>query len=175
MKRRFVLAGLIIAWFVTGAFGPLDPTNPPVNPKDNVVSLNDSPPAALWCNTQFPPGFMVQTRATGTALYHTTAGKIVVTQARARITWTNLNNGKSVWTPSVGNWTLVPDPYGNLVVAYSSGVLQRIVIPGEGLVSADVGRIDVTISATPGHGSSMSYDKGLSLLSQYDAICEGLH
>ncbi len=176
MKRRFVLAGLMIAWFVTGAFAPVAPPNPPVTPKDTAVSLVssfDSPTA--WCTTQFPPGFVVRTSTTGTALFHVAGDKIVVTQARSRITWTNVANGRSVWTPSVGNWTMQPDANGNLVVTMSSGILQRIVVPGEGVVSADVGKIYMTVSAEKGKGSTISGGHQPLGMSAYDAICEAIH
>ena len=55
-------------------------------------------------------------------------------------TFTNPANGKSLWTPNVGpdKTTIMED--GSAVLAIV-GLISRLVVPGEGVVMQDVGRV----------------------------------
>lgn len=89
-------------------------------------------------------GFPMEVETTGTGIFHEfydddgNLERVIVTSAAIRLTFTNLLTGESVWTPSV-NMVLVEI---DEVVQSLRGLLWRLVIPGEGLVTADVGRID---------------------------------
>ncbi len=91
--------------------------------------------------------FPVLLHSTGTGIFHVFfdgAGNfdhVIITGANVKLTFTNLDNGKSIWTPSVNMVEEYNNPDGTGVQTLR-GLLDHIVIPGQGLVTADVGRID---------------------------------
>jgi hypothetical protein len=89
-------------------------------------------------------GFQVLQEVTGTIKisHRTTANgtEIQISRYSLRETYTNSETGESVSTPDVGidKLTINPDGSATLVVI---GLLNRIVIPGEGLIVANAGRL----------------------------------
>lgn len=92
-------------------------------------------------------GFPIEVRATGTGVFHLfldEAGSFergIITAPQTRLTFTNLVTGETVWTPSVNMVMeiLNEDGSGTKVLA---GLLWRLVRPGDGLLTADVGRVE---------------------------------
>ncbi len=84
----------------------------------------------------------------GTGIFHVFFDKngnfdhVIITAPQTRLTFTNLNTGKSVWTPSV-NMVKEYNTSDTTGIQTLRGLLDRIVVPGQGLVSADVGRFDL--------------------------------
>jgi hypothetical protein len=92
-------------------------------------------------------GFPMEVHTTGTGVFHVfldEAGefeRVIITEPRMRITFTNLDTGESIWTPTVNMVLETANPDGTGTQSLR-GLLWRLVVPGEGLVTADVGRID---------------------------------
>ncbi|SRR5260221_3373304 len=95
--------------------------------------------------------FPILLHTKGTAIFHVyfdNAGhflRVIITSPDTTLTFTNLSNGKSVWTPSVN----MVEEYGNpdgTGTQTLRGLLDRIVVPGQGLVAADVGRLDLVFT-----------------------------
>lgn len=139
MKRRTLIAALLFAWLVTGAF--ISPSGhasgAPIIWQDDVEDVF----VTGFC------GFPMEVRTTGTAVFHLFLDedgnfeRIIITEPTMKMVFTNLITGEAVWTPSV-NMTqeqLNEDGTGTKTLR---GLLWHLVVPGEGLVTADVGRID---------------------------------
>lgn len=144
MKRRSLISAFVIAWFVTGAFGaPPPPPMPRVT--SAYISAADSHTDVDSC------AFDVQIVTTGYGILHTnfnsdgTVKKIMLNMPRARVTFTNPDNGKSLWTPTTALTKITYDSTGHIAAYTTSGVTWRIVVPGHGSVIADVGRVGWTI------------------------------
>jgi hypothetical protein len=92
-------------------------------------------------------GFPMEVRTTGTGVFHLFLDedgnfeRIIITSPTVRLVFTNLNTGESVWTPSVNMVDQRMNEDGTGTLSYR-GLLWHLVVPGEGLVTADVGRID---------------------------------
>ena len=92
-------------------------------------------------------GFPMEIHSTGTMVAHVffdDAGnfqRALITAPKTRLTFTNLDTGASVWTPSVNmvQETANEDGTGTQTLR---GLLWHLIVPGQGLVTADVGRID---------------------------------
>src|SRR5258706_605742 len=67
--------------------------------------------------------------------------RVIITAPQTTLTFTNLDNNKSVSTPSVNMAEQYANPDGT-GTATLRGLLDHIIIPGQGLVAADTGRID---------------------------------
>ena len=96
MKSRLIVACFIIGGLLTGAFAP---AAPPLD-KDVLKEQVD------WRDFHdYGCGFLVEIHTTGTATLRTTYdgdGLLVrfsLSWANAKRTWTNMSNGKSVWSP----------------------------------------------------------------------------
>ena len=92
--------------------------------------------------------FPVLVHTTGNAIFHVffdSAGNfshVIITAPQTTLTFTNTINGKSVWTPSVN----MVEEYGNpdgTGTQTLRGLLDHIIVPGQGLIAADVGRVDI--------------------------------
>jgi hypothetical protein len=139
VKRRTLIAVILFAWFVTGAF-----TSPsrlasgaPIIWQEDVEDVF----VTGFC------GFPMEVRTTGTGVFHLFLDengnfeRIIITAPTVKIVFTNLNTGESVWTPSVNMVEQRMNEDGTGTLTYK-GLLWHLVVPGEGLVTADVGRID---------------------------------
>ena len=93
-------------------------------------------------------GFPMEVRSTGTAVFHLFldgAGNFergIITAPKTRITFTNLITGLSVWTPSV-NMVQETDNHDGTGPKTLRGLFWHLLVPGEGLITADVGRLDI--------------------------------
>lgn len=72
-------------------------------------------------------------------------GFINVVQHRLRVTYTNLATGESVSTPHVGLGKVLANIDG-IHTFIDAGLRSRIVVPGEGLIVANAGRIVIVIT-----------------------------
>jgi hypothetical protein len=96
-------------------------------------------------------GFPLELRTTGTAFVHLFLDdegafeRVLITAPETRLTFTNLNTGASIWTPSVNmvQQSLNDDGTGTTTLR---GLFWRLVVPGEGLITADVGRLDFLVT-----------------------------
>lgn len=92
-------------------------------------------------------GFPMEIHTTGTAVIHLFLNEnggfdhAIVTSADTKMTFTNLNTGESVWTPSV-NMVLAEDNGDGTGTQSLRGLFWHLIVPGEGLITADVGRLD---------------------------------
>jgi hypothetical protein len=102
-------------------------------------------------------GFPLEVHSTGTAVFHVffdASGafeRVLITAPQVQVAFTNLETGASVWTPSVNMVRETANEDGTFVVTLR-GLFWHLIVPGQGLVTADVGRIDLLMS--PGGGSS---------------------
>jgi hypothetical protein len=97
--------------------------------------------------TQGLCGFAVSIHTTGTAVVHVFPTdlwdeRVIITAPSTRLTLTNIATGESVWTPSVNMVMQLPHEDGTGTKSLR-GLFWRLVIPGRGLVAADVGKLDV--------------------------------
>jgi hypothetical protein len=69
---------------------------------------------------------------------------VIITAPNTTLTFTNVTNGHSISTPSVN---MVRQSFdGDTVTVSLRGLLDRFVVPGRGLVMADVGRVDMVFT-----------------------------
>jgi hypothetical protein len=97
--------------------------------------------------TQYLCGFPVSIHTQGTAVIHVFPtdswdDRVIITAPGTRLTFTNVTTGESIWTPSVNMIMQTPNDDGTGTKSLR-GLLWRLVIPGRGLVAADVGKLDV--------------------------------
>jgi hypothetical protein len=96
-------------------------------------------------------GFPMEVHSTGSAVFHIfldEAGNFsrgIITAPQTRITFTNLITGESVWTPSV-NMVQETDNQDGTGTKTLRGLFWHLIIPGEGLITADVGKLDILIT-----------------------------
>jgi hypothetical protein len=96
-------------------------------------------------------GFPMQVRSTGTAIVHLfldengDVQRAIITAPQTRMTFTNLDTGKTVWTPSV-NMVLSEANEDGTTTQSLRGLLWHLIVPGEGLITADVGRLDYRLT-----------------------------
>ena len=92
-------------------------------------------------------GFPMRVTTTGSAVIHLfldDAGnfeRVIITGPDIKIAFTNLNTGESVWTPSVNMVEERANDDGTGTKTLR-GLLDRLVVPHQGLITADAGRID---------------------------------
>ena len=88
-------------------------------------------------------------------------------------TFTNPANGKSLWTPNVGpdNVTFMED--GSVLVA-AIGLISRLVVPGEGVVTQDAGRIVLYYENIDDQEPDVVFEAGPHDGGTYPAICDYL-
>lgn len=97
--------------------------------------------------TQFC-GFPMEVRTTATGIFHLffdedgALERVLVTTANSKLTFTNLVTGEAVWTPSVN---MVEGHFNDDGTATTTlrGLFWHLIVPGEGLITADVGRLDL--------------------------------
>jgi hypothetical protein len=100
-------------------------------------------------------GFPVEVHTSGTGVFHLwedpngALERLIITSANIKLTFTNLITGQSVWTPSVNMTEISVHDDGTATQSYR-GLLWHLVVPGEGLLTADVGRIDFLYSFVNG-------------------------
>ncbi len=139
MKHRIIGAVVGLAWLVTVGFAPMAQVQPdgPIIWQDEV---NDS------FTTGFC-GFPMEVTTTGTGVFHLFLDeegnfeKIIITEPTMRITFTNLDTGETVWTPSVNMAEEIANEDGTGTKTLR-GLQWHLIVPREGLVTADTGRID---------------------------------
>lgn len=139
MNRKPLIAAVLLAWLVTGAFSSLakPAAEAPIIWQEDIQDVF----VTGYC------GFPMEVRTTGTGVFHLFLDeggnfeRIIITEPTMRMTFTNLDTGEAVWTPTVNmvEQHLNDDGTGSKTLR---GLLWRLVVPGEGLVTADVGRID---------------------------------
>lgn len=141
MKRSFIVAGIILVSLLTGAFAPQTPLQS--TPTIWRQAINDSA-TNTFC------GFPMRIETKGTGIIHvwrTSTGavqRILITQASMKMTFTNLDNNKSVWSPTVNMQQMRYGSDGSLT-KIMRGLVWRIVVPGKGVVAANVGLNDWTL------------------------------
>src|SRR5512143_3251403 len=99
MKRRMIVAVFMLGWLLTGAFSPHAPakTGGPIIWRQ---AVDDS---FISSKCSFP----MQVETTGTGVFHLFLDsdgnfeRVIITEPTMRITFTNLDTGKSIWTPTV--------------------------------------------------------------------------
>jgi hypothetical protein len=67
-------------------------------------------------------------------------------QPSTKVTFTNVENGKSLTTPSVNLVMTKRDAFGHVTLSTSKGLIWRIVVPGQGLVAADIGQFGFRVN-----------------------------
>lgn len=137
MTRRVVFAFLTASLVALGGHEASAADEPPLILR---LPIDDTFLAQRLC------GFPVEIRTTGTAVVHVFPTdlfdpRVIITAPETRLTFTNVVTGESVWTPSVNMVMQIPNEDGTGTKTLR-GLLWRLVLPGEGLVTADVGRID---------------------------------
>jgi len=96
-------------------------------------------------------GFPMKVDTTGTGVFHLFLDengdfeRIIITSANIKLSFTNLDTGETVWTPSVNmvEAQLNADGTGTQTLR---GLLWHLIVPDEGLLTADVGRIDFLLT-----------------------------
>ena len=105
-------------------------------------------------NDEFTTGFCgypIQVVTTGTGIFHVffdESGQFeraLITAADIKIQFTNLLTGETIWTPSVNmvQESINDDGTGTKTLR---GLLWHLIVPGEGLITADVGRLDILVT-----------------------------
>lgn len=92
-------------------------------------------------------GFPVILHTEGTVQVHK-PGENEVDVFHLAVTYTNPANGKSLYTPNVGAGITQTKQDGSTIVRYT-GIITRIVVPGQGLVAAGIGQVVITFSPDP--------------------------
>jgi len=170
MKRRILISGLMIAWFVTGAFGTPPPPTPKTSPVARTyLSYTVSQMDPMDDQTEPSCEFPVRIDTVGTGIQHTVlkpdgSKTTLFVQPSTKVTFTNVENGKSLTTPSVNLLMTKRDAFGNVTLSTSKGLIWRIVVPGHGLVAADIGQF----------GYRVKYDANGNFLS-WEPISSGIH
>lgn len=96
-------------------------------------------------------GFPMQVRSTGTAIVHLFLDangdfqRVIITAPQTRMTFANLDSGKTVWTPSV-NMVISEANEDGTGTQSLRGLLWHLIVPGEGLITADIGRLDYRLT-----------------------------
>jgi len=90
-------------------------------------------------------GFTIEGRTTGFVKVHVFFDKAgnsvgVINNFALKVTYTNPETGETLTTPVVGPDIITFQDDGSETVA-SIGIIARIVVPGEGLVAAQIGKI----------------------------------
>jgi len=161
MKRLFIVAGLVLACLGSAAFGP----PPPPTPRADRVYVNAAFPYVDTKSCAFP----VEIKTIGYAIKHVlyypngAVKQTLIVQPTTRTTFTNLDNGKSVSTPSVGLSMTKYDTAGHMTLHTVSGLVRRIVVPGKGLVIADIGQV----------GFHLTFDAAGALV-DWDPVSSGI-
>lgn len=146
MKRRILVSGLMIAWFVTGAFGTPPPPKPTTSRAARAyLSYTVSQMDPADDQSEGSCAFPVRIDTVGTGIQHTVLKQdgsktTLFVQPATKVTFTNVENGKSLTTPSVNLLMTKRDAFGNVTLSTSKGLVWRIVVPGQGLVVADIGQ-----------------------------------
>lgn len=123
-------------------------------------------PAPPDSTHHFCPGFPVMVHTTGHAVFHVffdqsgNVQRVLITAPDTTITFTNTITGASVWTPSVNIIQQYGNPDGTGTQTYR-GLLDRVVVPGQGLVFAEVGRIDWRVTLDD-QGNPIAFDEVFS-------------
>jgi hypothetical protein len=96
-------------------------------------------------------GFPVETHITGFVrfiVFRDENGNVTrqINSFHQQITYTNLDTGKSVTSPSVGPDILYFQEDGSVTV-FVLGIVSRIIVPGQGVVNLSVGRVVIAFPA----------------------------
>jgi hypothetical protein len=139
MNVRRIVAASCIAVALAGVFAiRLDARGKPFIVRDYI----DSTFTTGYC------GFPMQVHTTGSAVLHffldeaSNPVRLLITAPDVKISFTNLDTGATVWTPSVNivDYDIRND---GTVLKTLNGLFWRLVLPGEGLITADVGRLQL--------------------------------
>ena len=176
MKRQSLIAALLLAWLATGAFAsqPQQPADPEIN-KLTVKSSFDE----HVCGT---PGFKMRTEFSGKAIVHVFTEKngntrTLITQANGKMTFTNLDNGKTVRTTMAGMSMTERNAAGQKLWKMVSGNRWHLNLTGEGQRYADVGRVVWVWSYDSqgrSTGSRVEFESGLRSGNISPYLCEVL-
>lgn len=139
INGRSALALLAASLLTLGASQPAVAQQPGIfrEPVDTVV-------------TETSCGFPIEIRTTGTAVIHIFptdlfSPRVIITAPRMTVTFTNLLTGESISTPSPNIITETPQEDGTRIDSLT-GLFWRLVVRGEGLITADVGKIDLVVT-----------------------------
>jgi hypothetical protein len=155
VMRRFLLASAsALALLLTLGLAPAAAAPP--EEKFNIIEVDDefvAPRLTAEC------GFTVMVTDVGTIKesgFVDEAGNFVVTQASFHITRTFIGpTGASLSVPIVGVDKIVENPDGTVTVTSTGINALRQVVPGEGLVLADIGRVVTTFTFDPETGEEV--------------------
>ena len=163
MARYFVSLtfALVAALGLAGASVSADP---PVNltvPVDTSFSFDDC-------------GFTVEAHVGGHVRLHLfpdEVGRVEMDNYNFHITYTNPATGETLQSLSVGPDIFFVDTEDSVTRA-SMGIIERIVVPGEGLVAAQVGRLVILFA--PGLPPEVLFEAGQHDGDILGAICAAL-
>lgn len=128
--RHLFSLGLAL-FLALGVITPVLAAEPITIPVDSSFELTDC-------------GFPVILHTEGTVQVHK-PGENAVDVFHLTVTYTNPANGKSLYTPNVGAGVTQMKQDGSTIVRYT-GIITRIVLPGQGLVAAGIGQVVITFS-----------------------------
>jgi len=172
-QRLGLLATLLCTTaFATSAFSPAAPAGdgPIIFPVDV-----ESTEVVGWC------GFPMEIYTTGTAMVHLWLDdngefeQVLITAPATFLTFTNLDTGESVWTPSV-NMVMQEVYTENSRIATYRGLFWHLIVPGDGLITADAGRLDLLLTLNPDGTISAEtvFSAGLQEGQFLDLVCSVL-
>jgi len=113
--------------------------------------------------------------ATGTGIVYRTLDKsgnvrrLSIKHARMNVAFTNLDNGRSVWTRSIDMKEVNTSDNGVLLEAPKARI-WRVVLPDDSWVGVKVGRFEMRISV--GDAGTLYVDSRLDKGSQIDELCK---
>jgi hypothetical protein len=152
--RRFLLAtvwGSALALLMT--LGPVPAVAAPPEEKFNLIEVDETF-VDEFLTAQC--GFTVTHTVVGTikeSVLVDEAGNFVVTQARFRLKEALIGpTGATLTYPNVGIDKIAYNPDGTQTVTATGILALRVVVPGEGLVIANVGRVVTTLTFDPETG-----------------------
>jgi hypothetical protein len=110
--------------------------------------------------------FPVRIDAVGTAITQTVlkpdgSKTTLIVQPSTKVTFTNVENGKSLTTPQVYLKMEKSDALGRVTWSTSKGLIWRIVVPGQGLVAADIGQFGYRVRSDA-KGNFLSWEPIIS-------------
>ncbi len=121
-----------------------------------VVPASAAPPMIIEVNDVFADefltdlcGFPVEGRTTGTLIVRSRAGMEDTTGANFQVTLTNLESGTSI-TLRTSGLQRISSTDTSFTFSFSGG--SKLVVPGQGAVFIDVGRIVGTVTFDPDTG-----------------------
>lgn len=167
MKSPRILAFFMIGWLLTGAFSAAAPEQ-----RKNIVAREAFSDTST---NEYCGWFAMKVYATGTGVVYRTLDKsgnvrrLSIKHARMNVAFTNLDNGRSVWTRSIDMKEVNTSDNGVLLEAPKARI-WRVVLPDDSWVGVKVGRFEMRISV--GDAGTLYVDSRLDKGSQIDELCK---